>query len=293
MTPRSGADAPEGATVIPADLRKKPGPKTAAAKVAVAANAVTHGIFSSLPVIPGVESVEEAEAFYHNFISGLDLVGGSEEAVGRRAAGLLWRMLRIERFEVQVLVSSMEEVDDDYRKESAFSHLPGSLDEAEEAVTDATRRFYITENIPRLPVGLYIGEYDADAIVRYLTGGEVTLPEHLGDNRNSFSTGSLLMGAAAYVAESTGDALPKVLADAVENARDALVDAATALAGTMGRLDRMRRERQSLPEHILHANARYEAGLDRAFHRCMTLLETMRAAREGRPVPLARLQVDT
>ena len=53
------------------------GPKTAAGKAAVSRNAVKHGITSASPVIPGMESDEEWQAYRSGIIESLEPEGST------------------------------------------------------------------------------------------------------------------------------------------------------------------------------------------------------------------------
>lgn len=84
------------------------GPRTAAGKLAVARNAVRHGIFAALPVVPG-ESADEWEEHRAGVVASLDAVGPLEVALAERAAHLLWRLRRAARYEEAVVTADMED----------------------------------------------------------------------------------------------------------------------------------------------------------------------------------------
>jgi hypothetical protein len=73
------------------------GPKTDAGKAVVARNAISHGITSDRPVIPG-ESYDEWEAFRAGIRDSLGPVGLLEEELTDRIATGLWRRRRLDRF---------------------------------------------------------------------------------------------------------------------------------------------------------------------------------------------------
>jgi hypothetical protein len=86
------------------------GPRTAEGKAAVARNATKHGIFSSVPVLPG-ECPEEWEAHRAGVVESLAPVGLLEVNLAERAALLLWRLQRLARYEAETVAAAMEEVE--------------------------------------------------------------------------------------------------------------------------------------------------------------------------------------
>jgi hypothetical protein len=86
------------------------GPRTADGKAAVARNAIRHGIFAAVPVIPG-ESPEQWEAHRSGVIDSLAPVGLLEVNLAERAALLLWRLQRLARYEAETVAAAMDAVD--------------------------------------------------------------------------------------------------------------------------------------------------------------------------------------
>jgi hypothetical protein len=77
------------------------GPKTAAGKAAVSQNARTHGVLSTAPVIPGVETEDEWRAYRDGLFNALLPENAFEEALAGRAVRLFWRLRRVERYETE------------------------------------------------------------------------------------------------------------------------------------------------------------------------------------------------
>jgi hypothetical protein len=100
------------------------GPRTVEGKAIVARNATRHGIFASVPVIPG-ESPEQWEAHRAGVVESLAPVGLLEVNLAERAALLLWRLQRLARYVAVTIVAGMEEVEVPPLPppEDAFSHL--------------------------------------------------------------------------------------------------------------------------------------------------------------------------
>lgn len=96
------------------------GPKTPEGKAVVSLNAVRHGIFARVAVLPGVE--DPAEWADHLRLIGEDLRpdGYLQRFMAERIAGITWRMGRAARWERELIATKLEEAQDpveDYRKE--------------------------------------------------------------------------------------------------------------------------------------------------------------------------------
>jgi len=86
------------------------GPRTAEGKAVVARNATRHGIFTTVPVIPG-ESLDSWESHRAGIVESLSPVGLLEINLAERAALLLWRLQRLARYEAKIVAVAMREVD--------------------------------------------------------------------------------------------------------------------------------------------------------------------------------------
>ena len=86
------------------------GPRTPEGKTIVARNAIKHGIFATVPVIPG-ECPDSWEAHRAGVIDSLAPVGLLEVNLAERAALLLWRLQRLARYETEMVASAMEAAD--------------------------------------------------------------------------------------------------------------------------------------------------------------------------------------
>lgn len=85
------------------------GPRTVHGKAIVASNATKHGIFSSVPVIPG-ECPERREIHRSGVVDSLAPEGLLEVNLAERAALLLWRLQRLARYEVETMAAVLEDV---------------------------------------------------------------------------------------------------------------------------------------------------------------------------------------
>lgn len=86
------------------------GPQTAEGKAIVARNATKHGIFATVPVIPG-EDPAAWEAHRAGVVASLIPVGLLEVNLAERAALLLWRLQRLARYEAETVAAAMEAVE--------------------------------------------------------------------------------------------------------------------------------------------------------------------------------------
>jgi hypothetical protein len=85
------------------------GPRTPAGKALVRFNSVRHGLRAASVVVPGLEAPAEWEQFRAGVVASLAPVGLLEETLADRAAGLLWRLRRVERFESLAVAANQAE----------------------------------------------------------------------------------------------------------------------------------------------------------------------------------------
>ena len=107
--------------------RSKMGPKTAAGRAAVRRNAVTHGITSELPVIPGIECVHDWEAHRDGLMAAIDPQDAVEQALAERVAALFWRLNRLIRYEVGVTSRGSGTTRERYAEAQATAEAEGYL----------------------------------------------------------------------------------------------------------------------------------------------------------------------
>ena len=80
---------------------KSTGPKTAEGKAIASQNAVTHGLFARMPVIPG-ESEAEFQEYTEHWLEDLKPVGAMEEFLAERIIGIAWRLRRAGQIEANL-----------------------------------------------------------------------------------------------------------------------------------------------------------------------------------------------
>jgi hypothetical protein len=96
-TPSTPAEIWQLDTARPRSPRRR-GPRTAAGKARVAGNALTHGISSTRPVVPG-ESSNEWETHRRALVEALAPAGPLETVLAERVASAVWRLRRVTMYE--------------------------------------------------------------------------------------------------------------------------------------------------------------------------------------------------
>ena len=101
--------------------RKRGGPKTKTGKAIVRFNALKHGVTSESPVIPVVESEDDWLTFRESIFQSIQPHGGLEEALADRVAVLLWRLMRIVRYERESVANAQARVGRDLAVAAAYA----------------------------------------------------------------------------------------------------------------------------------------------------------------------------
>ncbi len=100
----------------------KMGPQTEEGRMAVTENAVSHGLRSDRPVIPGLEDHLEWEAHLQGIIENLGPEGRLEEELAERIASLFWRLRRITRYELAVVTREIDDTEEDLAIAEAYGN---------------------------------------------------------------------------------------------------------------------------------------------------------------------------
>jgi hypothetical protein len=100
------------------------GPKTAAGKEVVRRNPIKHGVLAQTPVIPLVEREEDWLRLRQSLFDWFEIDGPFMEALGDRAAMLMWRLQRVARFETEAIQHYLEDVPADWEASQRLEGLP-------------------------------------------------------------------------------------------------------------------------------------------------------------------------
>jgi hypothetical protein len=91
------------------------GPKTPEGKAQSSRNALRHGLACAVPVVPGLERVEDWEDYRKGILESLAPVGTLEEALAQRVALCSWRLQRVARYETAVTAVGLERIEEHFR----------------------------------------------------------------------------------------------------------------------------------------------------------------------------------
>ncbi len=83
-----------------------------------------HGILSVSPVIPFFEDEDAWYEFRDSVFESVQPEGGLQEALTDRVAGLLWRLMRILRYEREVVAGNMMDIGRDMRLADSYLGKP-------------------------------------------------------------------------------------------------------------------------------------------------------------------------
>ena len=286
----------------------KRGPKTKAGKELVRLNAVTHGVLSSTPVIPGLEREEDWQAHRFGLLASLAPEGYLESTLAERVALLLWRIQRVARYEREIIAVSQEKVEDDLaerRSPMGGLILPGMRPEPPEDVTadlqGAREALAALERLPGLSDEAPMSGDDAADILSAVANQmksvdlyefslpgvpEGVAPEEFTD----WSAGLVREGIAAIAAHKAVDPA-ELLSAAAEGAHADVKRKKFDADQVAVERDRMQRERLLPDTATLDKVMRYEAHLNRQLNQTWHELEALQARRQGGVAPLARLDV--
>ena len=277
------------------------GPRTDRAKAAVKLNAVSHGIMSLRPVVPGLESAEEWDAHRRGIFESCAPVGHLEHTYAFRIAFNLWRLNRVGRYETEEIALAQETAEDD-----AGAIIAARLDDGEDRLSAAVltmprephairRRLEQARLAVRAlaalseqPAHETVPDDHAAAALQFLSdacASRVPIPTRAADRW----TGSSLRTAAGHIAvnRSLGDVLPQAL----RLAQTTVTVAERQLASIEATAARLRRQRILPPTQVLDRVSKYEAHLYRLIAADTRALETLQATRYGRPIPTANVHV--
>jgi hypothetical protein len=297
------------------------GPNTEAGKAAVRLNPVTHGVLSTTPVIPGLEHQEDWEAHISGVVESLAPQGRLETTLTVRAGLLLWRLMRLARYETEMIAADLERAEIDFaRRHPPTAPSTESNDMARSSLRTYQEALSLLERLPSLSDDTSVeGEVVAAALSCVLDCTEAGLnleirnipgvPEDLYWEEFDGWTGNLVRQAISVIADCAGSPPESLLEGAIEQARSDVQSAEVYLRLAEQRaeenaraaeeqarqvaadLDRLRRECLLPNDSVLQKVIRYEAHLNRQLYQALHELEALQSRRRGEPTPLARVDV--
>src|SRR5687768_8874543 len=150
-----------------ANAQKSTGPRTAQGKAITSRNGTRHGLRSTTPVIPRLESPAAWQQHRALTIEGLAPATALEEALAERVALILWRLGRVTAYERDVTSRAREKANEDLsirraallgiRDEEALGHIA----QARIRFNQARRWLRLVASLSSLPEGTRLSDRDA------------------------------------------------------------------------------------------------------------------------------------
>lgn len=91
----------------------KTGPRSRRGKAIVKRNALQHGIFAEVPVLPDVEDETVWKQFRADVLEDLEPEGAIESLLAERIASISWRLKRVTRYEREYTTYRMSKIGSD------------------------------------------------------------------------------------------------------------------------------------------------------------------------------------
>jgi len=301
---------------------KSTGPKTLVGKKVSAMNATRHAVLSVVPVLPGVEKVEEWESHRSGTLASLAPVGYLETTLADRVASLLWRLGRVTRYETENTASKLETVEADLEESLRFKSslsstfgmgravygtTPAQIREELEIRTETVKGFlYLRESGENDPIPPEAAEAALADVARRaeVELEDVRLPflppeaDELGwDKWDGWTKAIVLQVVGAVLAVTKKTYLRAGGAEEAWRSCGALAEAdvhvaAQALRDAEAKLQRSVRSRVLLSSEGLEKVARYETHLERSLYKALHELQRLQAARTGMGGAPMALDVD-
>ena len=292
------------------------GPQTPEGKGKVARNAVRHGIYSEVPILPGLERAEDWDAHRAGVLQSLGPAGTLEQSLAERVALCLWRLKRVAAYETAVAAVGLEEITDRLRPlPEALGKALKDQEEKRKHLETAEQKLSFLERLPKLPDDEPVSGDDAWGCFEDLLGA---LPEDddapdvedsdflvaLGVPKDELDapydwagwTAGMVRRGWAALAKAAGRAPDKLLIRAIEELRGSREEQQKAVKATDQRVKDLRRrlkaqetrltQKRILPDDgTLQKVTRYEAHLSRQMYQALHELQRLQAARNGNGLP--------
>jgi hypothetical protein len=174
------------------------GPTTPEGKARSSKNALRHGVYSALPVVPGLEWNEDWVTHRAGILKSLAPEGTLEEALAERVALCFWRLNRVHRYETAITSVGLERIEEQLRPrppavrmpfpgleppeedletlqpEEALGNILKELQEKRDTVEMWAGTHRLLEQLPELPDNAPVNGDDAYGVFEDLLGA---LPE--------------------------------------------------------------------------------------------------------------------
>ena len=279
------------------------GPKTARGKAVSSQNALAHGIMSTRPVVPGIESADEWDAHRRGIFESYHPVGHAEETCAYRIALLHWRLNRITRFETEEIALALESADEEafqrVREQRRESHehlsphilcLPDDLGELRDRLVMARQSLDTLASLSQVPEHQTVPDDAAGATLLITADFQSRQRAHIPTREpRGHWTASFLRESLGTLSPNTP--LGDLIQGALRFARDTIGAIERELAHTERLATRLRRQRFLPSAAVTDRIARYESHLSRQIVTYTRELETRIAIRTGVPVQRAQLHV--
>jgi hypothetical protein len=261
-------------------------------------NAVAHGLTADAPVIPGVESPGEWEAFRQGWADDLKPEGMREEFLAARVASLAWRLRRVIAAEREAVTAFRSRIGLDLALQGRWRGMPASVEEAEERREEAARCVEIVRGLTSMPTDTPLATADVLRILDELADEADEDREALLDGApgarapeagGAWTRGALL-GVLKAIARRDGATFAGALVSLGERMLGMASGAELAAVEAREEMERMLRERMLPEAPRLEQQIRYETMLHRQLNQSLADFDAAQAARAGRPQPMIRIQ---
>jgi len=253
---------------------KSKGPKTIEGKLISSKNAVKHGIFSALTVIPNVESEELWKRHRTAFVDDLKPVGALEEMFVERIALLTWRLNRVARYEREMIHSENSKETNSY----------------ESKILDYHNYLQLIKGFHLLPLDSCLSSDDALSILYFIDHQE-SWTVLVANKATSWTTGLVWEGIQNKATQKN-------------TTKENLLSAAVAeVEKQIAYYENLSKEREDKIAEARNKNLivgfnigmdkiiRYESHIEKALYKAINQLERIQSLRAGKSIP-APLVVD-
>ena len=282
---------------------KSTGPRTPHGKAIASRNNTRHGLRSTTPVIPRLESPAAWQQHRALTIEGLAPANPLEEALAERVALILWRLGRVTAYERDTTARARQQANEDLAiQRAARLRIPDG--EAIAHLTQARTRFNQARHwlralasLSRLPEDASLADRDASAILGAVNEQlpdleieTIVSPGIVPEDGQDWTVGRLL-SYIQVVADAAGRDAEPLLAQTVQATHRRLNEDRAVYDRLARQLQAVRRQR-ILPKPIpLDHLIRYERHLNRQLTQAIAQLERVQRVRRAATPPPSRVSL--